>query len=118
MAQEKSATQILEEKYPTIANGYKQIMLEQYELFSQKHLSYGMDNISMGTRLKNREEKKLSFTSIYIRLNDKMNRLKNLVLFNRENTVKDESISDTWRDISNYGIIAQLVERDMWKEDE
>mgnify|MGYP003662115375 CR=1 FL=1 len=31
----------LEEEYPTIANGYKKIIREQYELFAKKHLDYG-----------------------------------------------------------------------------
>jgi len=104
----------LKEEYPTISGGYKNIIGEQYELFASKHLSYGMDNISMGTQLKTPEEKKLALTAIWIRMNDKMNRLKNLVLLNKENTVQDESIEDTFKDLSNYAIIAQLVIKDQW----
>lgn len=106
----------LKEQYPTIYNGYKQIMDEQFLLFTKKHLSYGMDNISMGTQLSNPDEKKLSLTAVWIRMNDKMNRLKNLVLLNKKNTIEDESIEDSYKDLVNYGIIAQLVEKGLWKK--
>ena len=106
----------LEEEYPTIANGYKQIIKEQYALFAQKMLDYGVDNISMGTRLETPEDKKLSLTAIWIRCNDKMNRLKNLVLFNKKNQVENEPATDSYMDLVNYNIIAQLVSKDLWKK--
>jgi hypothetical protein len=49
-------------------------------------------------------------------MNDKMNRLKNLVLLGKENRVADESTTDSYRDITNYGIIAQIVQNGMWKK--
>ena len=112
----QSNTERLEEEYPTIYEGYKKIMDEQFELFSKKMLLYGLDNISMGSKLETFEEKKLSQTSIWIRCNDKMNRLKNLVLFDKPNTLKDESINDSYMDLVNYNIIAQLVHQDLWKK--
>ena len=116
MATEKSVTQQMEEEYPEIAKEYKKILKEQYELFAAKMLDYGLDNISMGTRLETQDEKKLSLTAVWIRMNDKMNRLKNLVLLGRENRVADESTTDSYRDITNYGIIAQIVQNGMWKK--
>lgn len=118
MATEKEMTAVeqLELEYPVIATEFKRVLREQYELFAAKHIAYGMDNISMGTRLETPEEKKLSLTAIWIRLNDKMNRLKNLVLLNKSNHVANESTNDTYQDITNYGIIAQLVERGLWKK--
>jgi hypothetical protein len=73
----------LENEYPTIANGYRQIMKEQHTLFAQKMLSYGVDNISMGSDLKEEVDKKLSLTSIWIRCSDKINRLKNFLTSNK-----------------------------------
>ena len=70
----------LEKEYPIIANEFQEILVAQYELFAQKMLSYGMGNISMGSNLETKDEVKFSLTSIWIRMNDKMNRLKNLVL--------------------------------------
>mgnify|MGYP003352479449 CR=1 FL=1 len=73
-----------------------------------------MDIEEIFNLFKTPEEKKLALTAIWIRMNDKMNRLKNLVLLNKENTVQDESIQDTFKDLSNYAIIAQLVINDEW----
>ena len=75
----------LEKEYPIIADEFKEILSMQYELFAQKMLSYGMGNISMGSNLETKEEVKFSLTSIWIRMNDKMNRLKNLVLLGNKN---------------------------------
>ena len=44
-----------------------------------------------------------------------MNRLKNMVVKNQSNPLDNESIEDTWIDISNYSIIALLVGKDKWK---
>ena len=66
--------------------------------------------------IETQDEKKLSLTAVWIRMNDKMNRLKNLVLLNKENRVADESTIDSYKDITNYGIIAQIVQNGMWKK--
>jgi len=113
---ELSVIEQLEKEYPTIASGYKQIMKEQYTLFAKKMLDYGVDNISMGTRLETPEEKTLSLTAIWIRCSDKMNRLKNLVLFNKKNQVEGETSIDSYMDLVNYNIIAQLVHKNLWKK--
>jgi len=42
--EEMSVIEQLEKEYPTIAQGYKQIMKEQYILFAKKHLDYGMSS--------------------------------------------------------------------------
>ena len=113
--EEMSVIEQLEKEYPTIAQGYKQIMKEQYTLFAQKMLSYGVDNISMGSDLKEEVDKKLSLTSIWIRCSDKINRLKNLLIKNKSNPISEEPITDAWVDLCNYSIITQLVHRDQWK---
>lgn len=104
----------LEEEYPTIANGYKKIIREQYELFARKHLDYGMSNIAAGTQLATDEEKDFALTGLWYRLSDKVNRWKNLII--TKQTSKNEPLIDTYQDITNYGIIAQLVERGLWKK--
>lgn len=115
-SKEKTIVDQLEVEYPTIATEFKKIQQQQYELFAQKMLSYGLDNISMGSKLETDEEKKLSLTAVWIRCSDKMNRLKNLILFNKSNTVKNESVVDTYQDLVNYNIIAQLVIENKWKK--
>ena len=109
-----SATQILKNEYPHIYDGYMDIMEEQLELFSKKHLDYGMHNITAGTSLANEEERSFALTGLWYRMSDKINRWKNLLINNRG--VNNEPLTDTFQDICNYAIICQLVERDQWKK--
>ena len=48
-------------------------------------------------------------------MNDKIQRLKQLVLLNEEAKVKTESVKDTFQDLSIYGIIAQIVKNNKWR---
>ena len=102
-----------EGKYPEMTKEFKRILKEEYELFCRKQLNYGHDNISVGTRCETKEEVKLSLTGLWFRMNDKINRLKQLVLLNHEDTV-GESIQDSYQDLSVYGVIAQIVSRGKW----
>jgi hypothetical protein len=110
----KSAVEILKEEYPTIYNGYTQIQAEQLELFAKKHLDYGMHNITAGTQLVSEDEIGFALTGLWYRISDKVNRWKNLLINRR--SVQNESLMDTYQDLANYGIIAQLVARGMWKK--
>lgn len=103
----------IETKYPKMAAEFKKICSEQYELFCQKQSNYGPSNISVGTNLKTKDDIKLSLTGLWFRMNDKIQRLKNLVVLGKADTV-GESIDDSFQDVSNYGIIAQLVSRKKW----
>jgi hypothetical protein len=102
-----------EEKYPETTKEFKKILKEQYEIFCRKQLNYGPDNISVGTRLETPDELKLSQTGLWFRMNDKIQRLKQLVLLGRPDTV-GESVEDTYQDLSVYNIIAQIVIRGKW----
>ena len=106
----------MEKEYPVIAEEFKEIMVAQYELFAAKMLSYGMGNISMGSNLETKDEVKFSLTSIWIRMNDKMNRLKNLVLLGNKNPLDNQPTMDSWIDLTNYGVIAQIVSKGKWKK--
>ena len=105
-----------ENEFPHIADGFKKIQKEQYELFARKMLSYGLGNIAMGSNLDTKEDVNLSLTAIWIRSMDKMQRLKQLVLLNKQNTLDDEPVEDAYVDLSNYSIIALLVKADLWKK--
>ena len=109
-----SATETLKNEYPTIYNAYQEIVDEQFELFAKKHLDYGMGNISAGTQLVNESEIKFAMTGLWYRLSDKINRWKNMIITNRK--AQNESLIDTFQDITNYGIISQIVYKDLWKE--
>ena len=106
---------IFEEEYPELADEFKSIQSEMYEMFARKHMDYGLNNIALGGDLTNKDDKTFSLTGLCIRLTDKISRLKNL-LINGKNFVKGEGMEDTFIDIANYGIIGLLVGRDKWKK--
>jgi len=103
----------MEEKFPTMTKEFKRIQQEQYELFCAKQKNYGPDNISMGTTLEREEDRKLSLQGLFFRINDKINRYKQMIMFGSQDAV-GESLYDTFKDISVYGIIAQLVQSGKW----
>jgi hypothetical protein len=105
-----------EETYPELAKEFKQIQKEQYDLFAGKMLDYGLGNIALGSTLEEEEDIQLSLTGIWLRCNDKINRLKNMLKRKGKSYVNDEPMIDSFIDISNYGIIAQLVIRNKWKK--
>jgi hypothetical protein len=109
-----SAREILEREYPTIYNAYQDIVDEQFELFAKKHLDYGMGNVSAGTQLVNQKETDFAMTGLWYRLSDKINRWKNMIITNRK--AQNETLIDTFQDITNYGIISQIVYKGKWKE--
>lgn len=105
----------MRKKHPVIADAFEQIMKEQMELFASKMLDYGKSNISVGTELQTEDEVKLALTGLFFRMNDKVQRLKNLVALSQEAHVTNESVEDTFKDLSIYGVIAQVVARGQWK---
>ena len=109
-----SARKILENEYPTIYNAYQDIVDEQFELFAKKHLDYGMGNVSAGTQLVNQKETDFAMTGLWYRLSDKINRWKNMIITNRK--AQNETLIDTFQDITNYGIISQIVYKGKWKD--
>ena len=112
-AAEQSAQSYCEENYPEMMEEYKRIMWEQYETFCKKQRNYGPDNISVGTDLRTKDEVKISLTGLWFRMNDKIQRLKQLVVLGQPDEV-GESIQDTYADLSVYGIIAQIVQNGKW----
>ena len=110
---QKSAIKQCEEMYPETTAEFKKILKEMYDTFCRKQLNYGPDNISVGTRLSTPEEVKLSQTGLWFRMNDKIQRLKQLVLLSRQDTV-GESVEDTYQDLSVYNVIAMIVIRGKW----
>ncbi len=103
----------MEKKFPVMTAEFKRIQHAQYELFCAKQSNYGPDNISMGSNLEREEDRKLSLQGLFFRLNDKINRYKQMIMFGSKDAV-GESLDDTFKDISVYGIIAQLVQSGKW----
>jgi hypothetical protein len=81
------------------------LMAEKFELFKKKQKSYGSNNIAaLGER------------GIFIRIWDKVQRLKNLVYDEKPNLLNDESIEDTWGDLGIYSFMAILERQGKWPE--
>ena len=110
---ELSAVAYCEETYPIMMEEYKRIMWDQYETFCKKQRNYGPGNISVGTDLSSSDDIRLSLTGLFFRLNDKIQRIKQLVVFGQPDEV-GESVQDTFQDLSVYGIIAQIVQNKKW----
>ena len=111
---DNKAVEWCEKNYPELTQEYKKIMMEQYVLFCKKHRNYGTGNINVGTNLETDNDVKLALTGLWFRLNDKIQRLKQLVVLGEPDTV-GESVIYTFQDLSVYGIIAQIVKQKKFK---
>ena len=112
--EDNKAVKWCEDNYKDLTTEYKKIMMEQYILFCKKHRNYGTGNVYVGTNLETDGDVKLALTGLWFRVNDKIQRLKQLVIQNEPDTV-GESITDTFQDLSVYGIIAQIVQQKKFK---
>lgn len=83
---------------------FKKIQNHMEKTFIAKNHDYGDDNIGV-----------LGSKGVYVRMWDKMSRLKRLMWEERNAKVKDETIQDTLEDLANYAIIALIVHRGKWK---
>ena len=106
--------QYMEKTYPEMTSEFKNIQREQYELFCKKQYDYGPQNIAVGTILKTKEDIKLSLLGIWFRMNDKIERLKTLLMRDDNHAVENESVIDSFSDISNYGVMAKVVAKGNW----
>ena len=107
------AINYIEETYPETAKEFQRLQFEQYELFCRKQMDYGPSNIAMGTSLSTDEEKRLSLIGLIVRINDKVQRLINLVVRNNREAQNEPTI-DAFKDLACYGIIAQIVKNGKW----
>jgi len=110
----KIVVEVMEREWPEMTDEFKKIQREQYDLFLHKQHDYGPGNISVGTQLQTEEEVHLSLTGLWFRMNDKIQRLKNLLMNKRESAVEGEPMEDAYLDVSNYGIMAIIVSRGKW----
>ena len=112
--EDDKAVKWCEDNYKNLTDEYKKIMMEQYILFCKKHRNYGTGNINVGTNLDTEADVKLALTGLWFRLNDKIQRLNQLIILGEPDTI-GESIDDTFQDLSVYGIIAQIVKHKKFK---
>jgi hypothetical protein len=104
----------VEQSYPETCEEFKIIQLEQYETFCRKQFDYGPHNISLGSDLHKKEDIVASISAIVVRLNDKIQRLINLVLRKKTFETANEPVFDAFSDTAVYCIIAEIVKRKKW----
>ena len=74
-------------------------------ILTSKQLDYGPGNINNAPGG--------AINGILVRMNDKMERLKNLT-YHSDGEPQNESIDDSLIDIANYAVIAMMVRRGSW----
>lgn len=78
-----------------------ELLAEYAQLFAAKQEAYGRGNIDGFGEL-----------GALVRLNDKVERLKNLIYRGKANDL--EAIEDTWLDVVGYGLIGLMIHRGRW----
>ena len=77
------------------------IFLDDIKLFDQKQRDYGRLNIA-----------KFGQIGVLVRASDKIERLTNLIQSAR--VPSNESVEDSWQDLSVYGAIARVINKGSW----
>jgi|TARA_B100000315_G_scaffold37647_1_gene32272 hypothetical protein len=111
---DKSVVTLMEEDWPQMTAEFRRLQRVQYELFLHKQHDYGPGNISVGSQLKTEEEVNLSLIGLWFRMNDKIQRLKTLLMGGKKAAVNGEPMEDAFLDVSNYGIMATIVKNGKW----
>ena len=113
IASQPTPIQYCEQNYPEMCREFKDLQQKQYDLLCKKQMDYGPGNIAVGTQLKNDKEIMASLKAIIVRVNDKIQRLINLILINNRNPT-NESIEDSFMDLAVYATIALTVRNGKW----
>lgn len=100
------------ERYPEMATYVKLLHTNQFTLLMHKNHDYGPRNITLGGDMNDPEEKRMALFSIMVRLNDKVQRIINLLWQNKEPS--NEKLTDSLDDIANYANIAHTVCAGRW----
>lgn len=81
-----------------------EIFLRNAQLLDKKNKDYGPRNISAFGEF-----------GVLVRVNDKVERLKNLMKKDKGGP-ENESITDTWMDLYNYGVIGEMCHKGLWED--
>ena len=106
------AVRFVEDKYPETTKEFKRLQEEQYKVFCEKQMDYGPGNIYVGSNLETAEEVHMSLTGLWFRMNDKIQRMKTLLMSNQN--ANNEPLEDSFLDVSNYGIMSTIVSNKKW----
>jgi len=108
--------QEIELKYPKTVEEFKKIQQEQYETFCSKLHDYGPYNISLGREVRSKLDVATALTVICIRCTEKVQRLVNILFYTKDQDAHHEPMIDSFKDISVYGIIAQIIHSGKWNK--
>jgi hypothetical protein len=104
----------VEKDYPETCHMLKNLLEEEYRLFIRKQYDYGPTNISVGQDLSKPDGQHVAKAGLVFRVNDKVQRLINLIIKKRSTEAANEPIVDAWKDSSLYCKIAQIVDNGTW----
>lgn len=102
------------QKYPQTTEQLTKLVNDEIELFCKKQNDYGTNNVTKGQDLTTEEGKRVALAALIFRIDDKVQRLVNLVIKNPSSTALNESIEDSFIDISLLSKIALIVESGKW----
>jgi hypothetical protein len=86
-----------------LAKAAVSVMLRNIEILDKKQQDYGSNNLT-----------KFGVRGIVVRSNDKLERLITLTDPKRATPPNNESLADTFLDLSNYGLIGYLMQTKIW----
>ena len=100
-------------EYPETMEAFEEIQDTEFSLFASKQSDYGPGNIGMNGNLS------LSLLALGVRMNDKVQRILHILNKQRNSRknvweTNNEPLEDSFKDISVYGIIGQIVIDDKW----
>lgn len=116
MPKTQDIVSVVEASYPIATEEFKRIQFNQYETFCKKLNDYGPYNVTMGKDVKNPDDIRTSLTVIMVRISDKFQRLLNLLFYKKENTVSNEPLIDSFKDLGIYAIIAEIINNNKWNK--
>ncbi len=87
----------------TLVRAVVPVVLENLMLMNRKQHDYGSLNLT-----------KFGVPGIVVRTSDKLERLVQLTRPGAQAQVSEESIADTLRDLSNYGLIGYVMQKNLW----
>jgi len=100
-------------EYPETMEAFEEIQDAEFSLFASKQSDYGPGNIGMNGNLS------LSLLALGVRMNDKVQRILHILNKQRNSRknvweTNNEPLEDSFKDISVYGVIGQIVMDDKW----
>lgn len=92
---------------------YNHIVTEMIELCKTKSSDYSDHAVEKGESDNITE---LGLPGLYVRMVDKMSRLKKFMWHGRVESVSNETIEDALKDLANYCIISLMLRRGLWQK--